>query len=158
MSRHHTLPRLRPAAARLCSRLVLALVFTLGAAPLAWPAADLSERERGAIRAVIESQIDAFRRDDAAAAFSFAAPGIQARFGTPERFMTMVRTSYPAVYRPRTVSFEAAQVLDGRVIQPVVLVGPDGDVVIALYGMERERDGSWRIDGVRLVASAAQSV
>jgi hypothetical protein len=30
-------------------------------------------------------------------------------------------------------------------------VGPDGQAVIALYVMERQPDGSWRINGVYLL-------
>jgi hypothetical protein len=32
----------------------------------------------------------------------------------------------------------------------VLLVGPDGKPVMALYAMERQPDGSWRIDGCML--------
>ena len=41
------------------------------------------------------------RRDDAKRAFSYAAPSIRAMFGTPERFLAMVRAGYPVVYRRR---------------------------------------------------------
>src|SRR6266568_3695810 len=50
-----------------------------------------------AVRAVIEAQLDAFRRDDAARAFSLATPGIRATFGDAETFMEMV----PPVLRRR---------------------------------------------------------
>jgi len=38
----------------------------------------------------------------------------------------------------------------------VLLVGPDGQVVIALYFMERQPDASWKINGVRLVEAPDQ--
>ena len=109
--------------------------------------------DRAAIEAVIAAQIEAFRRDDAPAAFAFAAPGIQAMFGTPERFMGMVRGAYAPVYRPRQVEFAGIEPQDGGWVQAVELVGPDGEAQRALYTMQRGPDGAWRIAGCVLVRS-----
>ena len=75
------------------------------------------------MREVIEAQLDAFKRDDAARAFSYAAPGIRASFGTPENFMAMVRDGYAVVYRPRSVSFDAPMLAGGELVQPVRING-----------------------------------
>lgn len=56
-----------------------------------------------AIRDTIQSQIDAFRRDDFDAAFEFASPSIRQMFRTPENFGAMVRNGYPMVWRPDDV-------------------------------------------------------
>jgi hypothetical protein len=64
--------------------------------------------------------------------------------------MTMVRTGYPPVYRPRAVVMEDIVTIDGQLVQKVALTGPDGRINIALYTMEQESDGSWRIDGCAL--------
>jgi hypothetical protein len=123
----------------------LVLVLT---ACLAVPAAAQSQ---DAIRSVIERQLDAFQRDDGSEAFSYASPTIQRKFRTPETFMRMVRSGYPQVYRPQAVQFEGLTAQDdGRVVQEVFFVGPDGGGSLALYFMERQPDGSWKIDGVRL--------
>jgi hypothetical protein len=130
----------------------------LSAAPLfaallgAWLAAAPALAEpAGVIRQVIEGQLDAFQRDAKAEAFSYASPDIQRMFRNPDRFMQMVRSGYPQVYRPRAVDFQALRaVSDGRAIQEVFFVGPDGAGVLALYVMERQPDGTWKIDGVRL--------
>ena len=114
-------------------------------------AGDLSESERGAIRAVIEDQLAAFQRDDAIAAFANASPAIQRIFGTPETFMRMVRTDYRPVYRPRVVEFRDIVTDQGAPIQRVFLVGPSGVPVIALYPMQRQGDGTWKINGCTLV-------
>ena len=116
----------------------------------------LGEREVDAIRAVISRQMDAFKRDDAFAAFGFAAPSIQKMFGTPERFMTMVRRGYQPVYRPRSVAFRKIVTVDGKLVQPVFVVGPDGVPVTALYIMERQNDGEWRIAGCVLAQPEEQ--
>jgi len=36
-------------------------------------------------------------------------------------------------------------------VQEVVLIGPNGQEWLALYAMEQQPDGSWKIAGVRLV-------
>ena len=103
------------------------------------------------IRGVIERQLAAFQRDDARGAFAFASPGIRRRFDTPETFMDMVRRHYAPLYRPRGVAFGALRDGPRGLLQEVRLTGPDGRVVTALYIMERQPDGSWKIDGVYLL-------
>jgi Domain of unknown function (DUF4864) len=113
--------------------------------------------DRAAIHDVVADQLAAFQRDDGTAAFSFASPNIRAQFGTVENFMTMVKVGYPPVYRPREVSFGAVVELNGRIVQRVLLVGPDGQPVMALYIMQQQPDGSWRIDGCILTQSDEKS-
>lgn len=115
------------------------------------PASDVPSADRAAIRGVIGAQIEAFRRDDGAAAFAFASPGIQRLFGDPDSFMRMVRGGYQPVYRPRDVVFRDLVRLSGDLVQVVEVVGPDGRRVLALYPMEQQPDGSWRIAGCQLV-------
>jgi hypothetical protein len=110
----------------------------------------LSREDAHAVRKVIEAQLDAFRRDDGAHAFSLATPGIRATFGTAEKFMEMVRRSYAVVYRPKSVAFEAPVVIDGEVVQPVRMTDAEGRAWLALYPMQRQSDGSWRTDGCQL--------
>lgn len=126
---------------------LLAVILLL---PMPAPAQDLSAGDRDAIRQVIESQLDAFRRDDAGEAFSYASPMIQEKFGNPTNFMRMVREGYAPVYRPRAVEFRDLTSLRGRPAQEVLFVGPDGRAVLARYFMERQPSGRWRIDGVVL--------
>ena len=143
------MPRLPRA---LCT-LLLACAPHLAPAQTAIPAEDAR-----AVREVIEAQLDAFRKDDAARAFSLASPGIRATFGTPENFMEMVRTSYAVVYRPRSVTFEAPVSIDGQVVQPVRLTDGEGRGWLALYPMQRQPDGSWRTDGCQLGRLAGQQI
>ena len=135
-------------------RAVMALLFLCATVGLGYAQADLSAADRMAIRGVINRQIEAFRHDDAEAAFSFASPGIQDQFGTPGRFLDMVRRAYPAVHRPRAMEFTGLRLDDGAVVQEVELVGPDGALELALYTMERDSAGAWRIAGCTLVPSA----
>jgi hypothetical protein len=120
------------------------------------PPDDLSPAEQEAIRQVIRSQIEAFQRDDAAAAFALASPGIQRNFGTAENFLWMVRTSYQAVYRPRRYRFLKLALVDEVWVQKVIVIGPDGLAVMALYPMVKLHDGAWRTDGCALLPLEAK--
>lgn len=108
----------------------------------------------GAMERVIDAQLDAFARDDDKEAFSFASPGIQARFGTAATFAQMVREQYAVVYRPASRRFLRPVVEEGTVIFPVQLSDRDGRVWVALYTMQRVA-GDWRIAGCQLVPAAA---
>jgi hypothetical protein len=137
--------------------LALAVLITLLLLP-GRSAADaldgVSAGDRDTIRAIIDSQLSAFRRDDGEAAFAFASPGIRTLFGTADNFMRMVRTGYQPVYRPREVEFRDLVDIEGRLTQRVLLVGPDGEVVVAHYFLQRQPDRSWRIDGCVLAGSS----
>ena len=116
-------------------------------------AQQVSDADRSAIQSIIQSQVDAFRRDDGQAAFGYASPAIREMFGTPDIFLDMVRQGYPMVYRPRLFDFAGIVMKDGRPTQKVHVVGPDGRHHIAFYPMTRLPDGTWRIDGCYLEAA-----
>ena len=107
------------------------------------------------IISVIEGQISAFRRDDAVAAFSFASPTIRAQFGDASTFLAMVAALYRSVYRPRRLEFLNLKSVDGQWVQRVLVMGPQGEFVMALYPMVRV-DGRWRINGCFLVRPPGQ--
>ena len=109
------------------------------------------------IRAVIEAQLDAFRADDATRAFSYAAPGIQALFGTPAKFLAMVQSEYPVVYHPESVAFLSVQEIDGQVSQVVQMTDGAGALWMAVYALERQADSSWRISGCAVFRGTGRS-
>jgi hypothetical protein len=124
---------------------ILGMVAMLALPALAQPLAPQDARE---VRKVIEAQLDAFKRDDAVRAFSYATAGIRSIFETPENFLQMVRAQYPVVYRPKSVDFGEARVIDGQLTQTVVFTDAQNRRWLALYPMERLVDGTtWRIDG-----------
>lgn len=112
---------------------------------------EITDTDRNAIRSVIKRQLEAFQKNDARGAFTFASSGIQRQFGTPENFMLMVKTSYPAVYRPRSVLFEDIITVQGTLTQPVLLLDSTGVPVRAFYLMEHDQ-GNWRINGCYLTS------
>jgi hypothetical protein len=107
--------------------------------------------DRDAARAVIRSQQDSFKRDDAAAAYDKAAPAIRRMFSSPDLFLGMVREAYAPVYRNRSFAFDRAEDLpDGTLAQSVLIQDPDGIDWEALYTLERDSEGQWKITGCRL--------
>ena len=142
---------------RIASGLIFALLLILPAAGRA-DDAGVSAQDAGAIRAVIAHQLGAFLHDDGAAAFSDASPTIQQIFHDPDTFMQMVRTGYQPVYRASHVEFRDLGPIDGKLIQQVTMVGPDGVAVTALYEMQRQPDGSWKINGCAIVQAPDQGV
>ncbi len=120
-----------------------------GCAALAGDAPDAADRK--SIRSVIEAQIAAFARDDAEAAFGFAAPGIQAKFGDASTFIAMVRAAYGPVYRPAEVGFLNLDLSGAAPVQHVLIVDSEGEPFLALYPMQRQPDGNWRIAGCVLI-------
>ena len=140
-------------------RLLCLTMLLMLAVPASWvleagaQEAGVSVADRAAVQAVIQSQLAAFQRNDGAAAFSYAAPAIQQKFGDAESFMTMVRSGYAAVHRPQEVEMREIRAAGDALLQEVLFVGPDGQPVLAVYRMERQADGSWRIAGVVLIAA-----
>jgi len=140
-------------------RLAFLRVLLLSLAPLLASAQDaMPPGDAQAIRGVIQAQLDAFRDDDAARAFSLATPGIRATFGSAENFLAMVRDSYPVVYRPKSVAFEAPRLIDGLVLQPVRLTDAGGHAWMAIYPMQRQPDGSWRTNGCQIARLAGTAI
>jgi hypothetical protein len=110
-----------------------------------------------AAQKIIRSQVEAFGRDDAAAAYSHAAPAIQELFPQPDIFMAMVRGSYAPVYRHKSFEFGEARVVDGKIAQRAHIVDAEGVPWEALYTLELQPDGSLKISGCTLL-KAGQGV
>ena len=125
--------------------LALLLAFLIGLAAPAHAADDVA-----AAQGVIRSQAEAFGRDDAAAAYSYAAPAIQNIF-PQDSFMAMVRGSYAPVYRHKSFEFGEARASDGQIAQRVHIVDVDGVAWEALYTLELQPDGSLKITGCTLL-------
>jgi hypothetical protein len=119
--------------------------------------AKLAASEWSAIRRTIDDQRKALKAGDARKAFSYASPGIRAQFQTPEVFFAMVREGYGALIAARYVEYLEGAVIEGAVIQPLRLVAPDNSVLVALYTMEKQKDGRWRIAGCVLAPSTVQA-
>ena len=132
--------------------LVLLTAFLLSLASPARAADDVA-----AAQTVIRSQVEALGRDDAATAYSFAAPAIRDMFPQADIFMDMVRQSYAPVYRHKSFEFGEARVSGGQIAQRVHIVDAEGVPWEALYTLEQQPDGSVKIIGCVLL-KAGQAV
>lgn len=130
------------------SRFCLCAVFVLTLVAVPKDGRAQSAEQQSAITAVIGNQLDAFRRNDGADAYGFAAPNIKTMFPTVDVFMSMVRRGYAILIDPAGVEFLDMRARDGALFQAVRLIGRDGERRIAIYQMEQQEDGSWKIAGV----------
>lgn len=147
-----------PMTRRTFVRTALGVGLSACLAPLADAAeARLARTEWQAIKKVISQQLAALRAGAGDKAFSYATPGIQAQFGDAETFMAMVRGAYSALLTARYTEFLEGAMIDGVVVQPLRLIAPDNTVQVALYTMERQERGVWRISGCRIAPSTVQA-
>ena len=109
------------------------------------------------IRQVIGDQLEALKAEDGHKAMSFASPGIREQFGTPENFLAMVHHAYEALISARYTEFLDGAVVDGIVVQPLRLIAPDNSVLVALYTMEKEKNGRWKIAGCVLAPTTVRA-
>jgi len=104
-----------------------------------------SAEDIDAAQSIISAQEQAFARDDAATAYSFASPTLQSYFRNPDGFMYMVRNGYAPVYRHRSFVFGEVRIVGGKILQDVQIVDAAGVAWDALYTLETQADGSLKI-------------
>ena len=132
--------------------LVYLLVLNIAGPAIGGPEHEL----RRSVISVIKGQMEAFQRVDGYKAFSYASPDVQDQFGTPDAYLLKFSSAYKAVYRPKSVTFLNLAASRGRLVQRVLLLGPDGNAVVALFPMVQMDDGSWRVDGCVLVPATGK--
>ncbi|HWZ74052.1 MAG TPA: DUF4864 domain-containing protein [Casimicrobiaceae bacterium] len=149
-SHHHRLRWLAGAALSLAVFFALYTSAALAADPMR--ASDWKS-----IKQVIAAQRAALISGDGEKAFGYATPAIRAQFGDPDIFMAMVQIQYSALLTARYTEFLQGAVIDGLIIQPLRLVDADNSVRVALYTMEKQKGGAWRISGCRIGPSTTQA-
>lgn len=106
----------------------------------------------------ISGQLHAFHAGDDAGAYGYAAPNVKRIFPTLDTFMSMVTGAYKPVHKPQSFSFgKSKETSPSAIIQQVIIVGADGKDYEAVYTLELQPDGVWRITGVSLRASNSLS-
>lgn len=131
---------------------VLALLLS------AYAAKAMDDVDRKAARSTIERQIEAFRNNDSATAYAQAAPQLQNLFPSAETFIAMVEKGYAPVLRPRRYSFETVEDSGAdEIAQGVALQDENGVDWIALYVLQKQVDGAWRITGCHLKKAPGSS-
>ena len=112
----------------------------------------LEYRKSISIRDVIRQQIEAFKRNEISAAFDLATPEIQDQFRTSDIFFQMVIKNYAVILTHKTWNFgNLTKIKNEEYIQTVNFYEKDGRVLKALYVMEQQPEGTWRIGGCKLI-------
>lgn len=132
------------------NRFILAAVFVI-AGVLGVQAQDAE------IRDTITEQLEAFKADDFAKAFTFASPSLQGFFQTPDNFGRMVNQGYPMVSRPRGFDYLELRNEGGTYWQKVQITDSKGRFHVLEYRMEQTPEG-WRISGVQILDAPGASV
>jgi ABC-type transporter MlaC component len=128
--------------------LVVGVAVALWAAGvMATAAAQPRDTELKAAAEPIMKQLEAFRRDDYDAAYTFASEEIRQLFDRAG-FERMVRGGYPEIARSAFALIAHSELApDGHAHVRVKIRGANGNGVEALYDMVQE-SGAWRINGV----------
>ena len=126
--------------------LVILIALMIGVAAPVRAADDAADA-----KSIITSQVEAFIRDDAAAAYSYASPLLHELFPQAEMFMGMVRGGYPPVYRHKSFQLAEFSTADGRMTQRANIIDANGVAWEAVYSLERQDDGTLKISGCSLV-------
>lgn len=137
------------------SRLAMAFLFFFLAPLSALKAEDpLAEAQK-----TISQQIDALRANDAKAAYSFASPDIRAKFQNEVVFLGMIQAQYQPLFAARNYAFGRSKLVGGgeTVFQEVILSARDGKDSTAIYDLRLQNDGSYKINGVRMLAKTAST-
>lgn len=148
-----------PRLSRLCRAVFFAMAC--GAMPVVAQAQIADQQtadQQTAIVDVIQSQLNALHQNDGPGAYRFAAPNIKAIFPSVDIFMAMVRGGYGFLIDPTGVEFLDIRAEGGALYQAVRIIGRDGVRRIAIYHMEQQQDGSWKIAGVYITEDPAAAV
>jgi len=130
---------------------VLLLLVLAGITYVGWPEPRNGlqfsrDAVRGQLTNVIESQLAAFRADDYARAYTFAAAGIREQFLLAD-FEAMVKQGYPLIAESVSATFGIAFDNGREALVVVSFHGRDKRVFRYNYMLLRERDG-WKVNGV----------
>jgi hypothetical protein len=111
-----------------------------------------------AVMLVVQSQLLAFAEDDAETAFSLATESTQSLARTPNDFLKVIKQRFTPIYRHRNAVFSEPEIIEGHALQVVQLIDHDNLVWIAIYEVEREADGTWKVDGCQLFETNNMSI
>lgn len=125
----------------------LLVALVVAAAPVLGASAARAQQDLKAAADTILGQLEAFRRGDYDAAYTFASESIRELFDR-ENFERMVKTGYPEIARSATATVDQATIApNGRAYLIMKIRGANGGRIAAIYEMVWE-DGRWKIAGV----------
>jgi hypothetical protein len=140
-------------------RMTLATMALFATTLLAPPLLAQESQAEEPWQAVINSQIQAFRDRDAAAAFDYAGVAYQISFPSAEMFFEVImRAGYAPIMDSHSHRFGGFRKFGDRaVIQHVSLLGSNQQMYWAVYQVTEEPAG-WRVQGVQLVGRTGMAI
>jgi hypothetical protein len=124
-----------------------AILMTMLAMAGTASAATVAPADQAAIHTVIQTQLEAFKRDDYDAAYAVAAPAIKVLYPSSQEFALLVKSRYSQLIRPQSVAFGAVMPTDQGPVQRVFITAADGRAYVATYSLQQQPDNSWLIAG-----------
>jgi hypothetical protein len=141
------------------SRLMpLRLILAFCLLALAGSVPSRAEDPADTARKIITRQIEALIRGDNATAYALASPGIRSLFPDQDRFAAMVDQHYKPLRHATRYAFGRSKLVAGGeiVYQEVMIDGEETDWT-AVYEMRLQDDGSYRINGARLLKNTTST-
>ncbi|MDQ9171671.1 DUF4864 domain-containing protein [Oxalobacteraceae bacterium R-40] len=111
-----------------------------------------------AVTQVVRSQLNAFAEDDAETAFKLSTASTRQLIGTPDGLLSVIKHKFTPIYRHRKAMFSEPEIINRSALQIVHLTDADNLVWIAIYQVEQEADGIWRVDGCQLFETRSMSI
>ena len=119
--------------------------------------AQTGQIQLSASQLVVENQIKAFHQREHEEAFGYAAPALRIVFRDVENFIRMVKRGYNPIYTAQNWAFGRSRSEGDSIHHEVLISGPNGGEWKALYSLQKQADGKWKIVGVQLLKSAEKS-
>ena len=115
-------------------------------------ATEITPEDAEAIRSVIRTQMAAFRAGNAERAWALSSAGIRQAFQSADRLLKVVREKYGPLASPKQVFFGEISITPDGLGQVMQVIGQDGRTHHALYMVEQDEDGVWKVNGCLLIA------
>jgi hypothetical protein len=119
--------------------------------------AQTDQIQLSASQLVVENQIKAFHQRQHEEAFQYAAPALRIVFRDVENFIRMVKRGYNPIYAAQSWAFGRSRSEGEKIHHEVLISGPNGGEWTALYSLQKQEDGMWKIVSVQLLKSTGKS-
>ncbi len=117
--------------------------------------AEVTDRDSRRIRRLVRDQLSAFREGDSGKAFGLCTEAIRETFGSAAQLTDTIQRNYPALVDPRQVLFGDYIITPDGLAVLLQLVGRDLVSRDALYLVQRDLGGIWRINGCMMAPEPA---
>ena len=135
-------------------RFIVSLLVVLAPAAVSAAEDPVAEAQK-----IISDQIAALMAGNGAVAYALASPGIRGTFPSEDKFLEMVRKQYEPLSHPAHYAFGRSKTVGGGelVLQEVIVNRHDAKDWSAIYEMRLQDDGSYKVNGVRVLAKTSST-